>query len=120
MQERRRFARAEYAANVQWTNITSDKRGTGFVENISKDISAGGICLVLVKSVSLGDELRLKFTLPVNRDLNLKGKVRWAITLKDETTGTVKYHAGIEFLDIDDKDRDFLVQLVSDLNRPRH
>ena len=118
-QERRKFPRAEYTTNVQWTNITADKHGTAFVENVSKDISAGGMCLILVRSVSVGDELRLKFSVSPNRDLNVKGQVRWAIALKDEHTGAVKYHAGVEFVEIDDKDRYFLIQLVRDRNKGR-
>ena len=117
-QERRRFVRVAYTTVVKWGKVASSSKSVSVIPDVSKDISAGGIRLLLSEILKVGDELELEFILPPYRVFNVRGTVRWANTIElisDEGKVTM-YYTGVEFSTISDEDKDFINQFVMSLH----
>jgi hypothetical protein len=116
-EEKREFLRTEHTTKVKWKNLTTPSHGMGVLPDISKDISAGGLRLVTYKQLTAGDELNIEFTIPPYKIIEVRGLVKWVS--KTEMVGDdrviVKYHSGIEFLDISDEERDLINKFVVQL-----
>lgn len=111
MQEKRRFPRLNTSSViVSWRKIKT-------LDNLSKtkDISGGGICLMIEEkdSLAVGDALQLEFSLPSKEIIHSKGQVVW---LDEFAIGDInaqsRFEVGIEFIDISDKDREVIKQYV--------
>ena len=110
MQEKRQFVRLDITVNVKWSkDLTplekSDK---------SRNISGGGICLMTEeKGLAVGDRLNMEFELPTKKIIEAKGKVVWVekFEIMNREYGQ-KCDAGIEFMDIADKDREDIKKFV--------
>ena len=81
----------------------------------SKDISSGGLCIIVIEKLEPGAVLNLRFSLPeLNKIVNAKGKVIW---VKELRIGKKKagdfYEAGIEFMEIDQEERERIKDYVS-------
>jgi c-di-GMP-binding flagellar brake protein YcgR len=87
------------------------------LEDISKDISAGGIRLVSQEILKRNEELSLEFVLPPQRSFNLRGQVKGVqeIELISDEGKVTMYYVEIEFLDINEEDRNFINKFVSEL-----
>ena len=114
-EERRKFTRMNYTTSVKWKSFTASTEGTSLIIDISKDISAGGIRMILNKMLDVGDELYLKFRLPPHNFFNLKGQVKWTkkVELMSEKGEDIIYYVGIRFLDMNDEDIVAIDQIVS-------
>ena len=116
MQERRKFVRLDLNVEVQWHKIAESSRAAADSVNVSKNISGGGICLMVNEPVVVGDTLKLDIALPENKSIRAIGRVAWVDTF--EIIGgrrEVKYEAGIEFVDISNVDREQIKKLVFSL-----
>ncbi|MFH1621838.1 MAG: PilZ domain-containing protein [Candidatus Omnitrophota bacterium] len=110
MGERRKFVRLDLNTKVEWEKVNRDEPASEFK---SKNISGGGICLITDEIINIGDTLNLKIDLPTLKTIHAKGKVVWIEGF--EIVGgrrEKKYEAGIEFLDINDKDRQEIEKFV--------
>ena len=118
MQERRKFLRADYSTEVRWQSHTSHVRGVSVIPDVTKDISAGGIRLVSKEKLNVGEELHLEWLMPPLGIISLPGQVRWVAEVESvgEQRNIVQYHAGIEFLHIDDEERDAINEFVMRLD----
>ena len=114
-EERRKFVRMNYTTPVKWKNLATSAEGSSFIIDITKDISAGGVRMILNTVLKAGDELYIKFKLPPDKTFNLKGQVKWTkeIELVSEEGDSTIYYAGIEFLDMSDEERDSIDQIVT-------
>ena len=113
MEERRKFPRLTYNVAVAWKKIERRAENDSEVTNVTKNISGGGICLQVDSSVKPQDVLEFQITLPTKKMIDSKGVVRWI-----EDFGIIgeksksRYEAGIEFININDKDREEIKQFV--------
>ena len=102
MDERRKFPRFKVGVEVHWKKIASaDEKTAQHISHV-KDLSTGGVCLVLHSGIRLGDLLQLDIKLPGDKgDIHIKGKVVWMdfqarIPGRDSTA----CEGGIEFLEL--------------------
>lgn len=101
--ERRKYVRLQ--ATVQINYKILGKPGT--VEVFSKNISAGGLCVVADKELSLDTPLQLEIKIPdLKAPIQAIGRVVWQseITTGDADSKS-KLETGIEFTGISDFDR---------------
>lgn len=110
MEERRKFVRLDLNTMVEWEKTGRDESAG---ESKTKNISGGGICLIMDGVINVGDTLNLKINLPTLKTIQAKGKIVWVDDF--EIIGDRKekrYEAGIEFIDIDVKDRQEINKFV--------
>jgi len=110
MRERRRFVRLDLNVNVKWRKIDQVEE---IKENTAKNISIGGICLIVEEKLNEGDYLELKINLPNQKEIHAYGRVVWIDEY--EILGAEygkKYDAGIEFLKIKEEDQQELEKFI--------
>ena len=117
-EERRRFPRLTMDTEIEYSIL--DRAGKEHYTTGSKNISSGGLCIIVIERLEYGAVLNLKFSLPdLKKIINAKGKVAW---VKELRIGTKRagdfYEAGIEFMEINKSDRDKIKDyVVSKLGR---
>ena len=116
MKERRRFVRLNAQVDIAYSKVDTQNK-----ENLSltKNISAGGICLICYEPVRVKDMLDLKIILPVSQEpIKVLGRVVW---VKEFIVGGPergkRYDAGIEFVEINDGDRKQIEQFIFSVMR---
>lgn len=110
MEEKRRFVRLDINVNVKWDKDPAAPLRPGS----SKNISGGGICLMMAdRGLKVGEVLNLEFELPNGKAIKAKGRVVWVerFEIMNRDYGQ-KFDAGIEFLDISDPDREEIKKFV--------
>lgn len=107
--ERRRYPR-HYAVVADYKLADSDSVKVGQVKNIS----AVGICLILYDNVKIGTGLELEIYLPSTASSILaKGRVVWVKEYKITSELKPRFDAGIEFLEIQEADKQKISRYVS-------
>lgn len=103
MEEKRRFIRLDVGVDVKWKKLYDEIfDGT----SINKDISEGGICLIIEEKLQIGDRLQLEIGLPSKKNITAVGKVAWV-----SEYGVIydnhkrNYDTGVEFMEIEETDR---------------
>lgn len=111
LEERRLFPRLSASVDIQYNVVA---RVTPSGENsVSKNISAGGICLIVYEKIEPGSILDLKFSIPEdNRCIEAKGRVIWSEHFTVGTDAADKYDVGIEFTEVSQDDRQKISQYV--------
>lgn len=106
-EERRKFFRLNINVNIKWKKFTGDGKKGGAGKVPSKNLSAGGVCITSYKRLSQGERLVLEIELPTGKTINAGTKVVW-VNEFDTPGGSAEkmYEAGIEFIDITDRDRE--------------
>ncbi len=102
MGERRRFIRLSSSLNIAYSKCnSSDKERLSF----SKDISKGGICLIIDEKLGKSDLLDLKIYLPRDETpINATGRVVWINKFATvRSAKEKKFYAGIQFTKIDEQ-----------------
>ena len=116
-QERRKYIRLKTSVEVNYTIIGEP----GAVKVFSKNISAGGICLLANKEVVQNTPLQLEFKIPDLKDpIRALGRVVWQkkfASVGEETK--ISYDTGIEFTGISDFDRFNINRYVLDRVEPQ-
>ena len=110
MVEKRKFKRLDTSKiEVAWK-----KESLPSSASLSKNISAGGICLILDNKDALneGDFLNLEFKLPTSECISAKGRVAWSEEIEIVGRQGKSREAGIEFIDISDNVRQSISQFV--------
>ena len=104
--ERRKYPRFRIGVEVHWKKIVSADEKTAQHISHLKDLSAGGICLVLHSGITVGDTLQLEIKLPDRPSLQAKGKVMWVdYNTKVPRRTNTACEGGIEFIEIDEAAR---------------
>lgn len=111
MQERRNYPRLDISVGVSWKKVGSSEQVAE--SDLTKNIAAGGICLIVFEKVVLGDILFLELTLPTKQTIVCRGRVVWVRDLgilgKEAQR---KFDVGIEFVDISSEDRETIKKFV--------
>ena len=103
VKERRKFARLNINVQVNY-NIITEQSAKNTTE--TKNIAAGGICLLVYSPIKEGNIVSLDIFLPDNSSvIHAKGKVVWVKIFTIANEKNVRYDAGIEFTEIVDGDR---------------
>ncbi|MFH1691453.1 MAG: PilZ domain-containing protein [Candidatus Omnitrophota bacterium] len=110
-EEKRRYPRLDINVNINWKKVVENTASDTVVRGVSKNISEGGICLIVYERLNIGDVVVLDIELPVGKVIKSRGKVAW---VKDfEIIGREKgYDVGVELIDISQQDRDILRNFV--------
>ncbi|MFH2144950.1 MAG: PilZ domain-containing protein [Candidatus Omnitrophota bacterium] len=110
MEEKRKFIRLDVGVNVKWKKLYDEI----FEDtSINKDISEGGICLIIEERLQIGDRLQLEIGLPDKKSITAVGRVAWV-----SEYGVVydnhkrNYDTGVEFMEIEDMDRQEISKFV--------
>lgn len=104
MEERRKFVRLNFNVDISWEKSPDKNQNLEVKDAKSKNISAGGICLIVYDEVKVGDCLNLKFTLPSELIIEAKGLIVWTNEFGIEDGGKKCCDAGIQFLNISEDD----------------
>jgi len=111
--ERRKFSRLELSVDIKYSVIGKEplleKQGR------SKNISPAGIYLIVDEQIELGDVLSLVIRLPEDdHPIQVKGVVRWKafVWVTDTTDTRTRWDLGIEFIDINEDDRQKISKFV--------
>lgn len=107
MDERRRYPRLAIDVDVCWHKIKGQEADKETNSDTTKNISEGGICLMVYEPLAKGDSIYLKFNLPTGRRINAKGRVMWVDTFEvvSRKNEVSRCDTGIEFIEISDEDR---------------
>ena len=111
--DKRKFPRVNYKCLIKVAENGHDEAFAAYTQNIG----AGGICVLLDKSVELFKSAVLEITLPDSRDpVKCKGTVVWVIRRRDyRHSDQSEYDTGIEFTNISSEDRNRIATLVGDI-----
>ena len=120
MEERRKFPRLNWSVEVRWKKSTGSLDPNLKNTGSTKDISAGGIRLILKEGVQTGDVLELDILLGGGKTVQAKGRVVWVDKFQI-TGGTdeVGYEGGIEFIDMDDQTGIQINNFIFESHKPR-
>lgn len=103
LEERREFVRLNALVDVVYAKHPAlDKEKLSLAKNISK----GGICLIVYQRLKKQDVLDLKIYLPEDKaPISVLGRVVWVkeFIIGDPSTGK-RFDIGIEFIEIKDKE----------------
>jgi c-di-GMP-binding flagellar brake protein YcgR len=105
-EDKRKFPRLSFEADVRYDLVRGQSRKER--ESPSRNISAGGICMMITDKIRAGTLLSLEFSLPrEDRPITAKGRVAWSAQLSIYSgEPMVSYDCGIEFVDISPEDRE--------------
>ena len=103
MKERRRWVRVAIKVDIAYTECRSpEKEKLSF----SKDISRGGVCLIISEELQESGLLDLKIYLTKDETpIKVRGRVAWIheFTGDDVSKQEKAFYAGIEFMEIDEE-----------------
>ena len=120
MAEKRKFMRLDINVVVLWSKVAGSSQDAADSRNMTKNISGGGICLIVNEKVELGDRISLNIELPTSKIIRAEGRVFFT---KDFSIvgreNYKKYEACIEFTDISEEDREEVEQFVFKFLNPK-
>lgn len=100
--ERRKFPRLDASVAIEYSIEKHPLKEIAFTKNIS----AGGICLIVYEEIELNSILSLKINLGDNRDIiEVKGRVVWFSEFSLDPDKKKRWDIGIEFIGINEEDR---------------
>ena len=102
---------ADINVNVSWEKVPGQPPRESSKDQ-TRNISAGGICLIVYEKLRQGDVLKLDIELPNKQVITSRGRVAWVKEFQMGRTDEKKYDAGIEFMDINDQQRSDIRQFV--------
>ncbi len=101
MKERRKFLRFKVGVQVQWKKIVAPEQRSALHISQVKDISVGGVCLVLHPGIVVGDTLELEISIPRSSPIQVTAHVVWVDpNARDKDWPGTYYEGGITFLNI--------------------
>jgi len=107
VEEKRKFPRLDIAVDVQCGRVQEDAQVQKKDPGVTKNISAGGLCLIIYDEVRVGEHLKLYVSLPTGRVICAVGQVVWASPFDvSSDRGRSRCDAGIEFVEISKEDRE--------------
>jgi len=113
MKEKRERARLDMNLRVDWRKATETSNIILEHPDVTKNISAGGLCLIMDEKIRIGDRLQIRMELPSKKNINAKAKVLWISELEIKCLEDKKmYYTGIEFTGIEDEHKEELNKVV--------
>lgn len=114
--ERRKYARLKASVEVKYTIIGKP----GELQVFSKDISAGGLCVVAEKEFPIDTPLQLEIKMPDLQDpVQALGRVVWQKKIESAGDHKPYYNVGLEFTGISDFDRFNINRYIKDRIEPK-
>ena len=117
--ERRKFPRTALELIVRYKVLSSQEQ----VDAKTKNISGGGVCLVTREKMPLGAYLAMDMKFPGSKKPILAGgRVVWSneSRLGPSPAGHQRFDNGIEFVQIEDVDRQRIIEHVkTELDKPK-
>jgi len=109
-ENRRKYPRADLEVDVKLRAGREQKE----IQVRTRNISAGGVCVMLAEMLPVGTQLRMVLELPdTGSALDAVGEVVWSLRqhklLKRKTD---VFETGIKFVDLDNRDRDRLIRIA--------
>jgi len=107
--ERRKFPRFRTRLTLSYTIIGTHQKG----QALAQDISGGGIRFIAEHRLNLGAHLDVTMRIAGREEpIKFIGKVVWSRPVGSgvSASGDAKSEVGVQFQDIDPKDRMFIVQ----------
>jgi c-di-GMP-binding flagellar brake protein YcgR len=109
---RREFPRLEF--DVEFKHWVLNEPSPKVKKNKGKNISAGGLCIMVFEKLEMGTLLKLEFPLQdADKPIIIKGKVVWIeehVIYSHKTH--VYYNCGVEFIDISPQDQENISHYV--------
>jgi c-di-GMP-binding flagellar brake protein YcgR len=101
--ERRKYIRLKTNVEIRYTIIGKP----GEIEVFSKNISAGGLCIIAEEALAADTPLQLEINIPDLKDpIRALGRVVWQKSFESTGKDQIKYfNTGVEFTGISDFDR---------------
>jgi c-di-GMP-binding flagellar brake protein YcgR len=114
--ERRRFVRLNSAVDIQYNLL--EKEPAERLKTKSRNISAGGICIIASEKLEIDDILVISITVPGETlPVVTKGRVAWIKPFEIGKEGQ-HFDVGIEFIEISPEDRKKIEQYVFTFKKP--
>ena len=109
MIERREYPRVDDFLSINYRLLNS----TGpFIETVCKNISAGGLCFPIIESLTQDSLLDIEINIrEIKKNIKSQGRVAWSKNREDER---YPYVVGVEFTEIEDGERDFILHYIWD------
>lgn len=102
-QEKRKFVRLNVSVEVFYAVVLG--ASTEAQKTLTKNVSAGGICLIVHEQLKIGDLLNLSIYLPDDKPFIVaQGQVVWVKEFKLAGERS-RYDTGVEFTEINEADR---------------
>jgi len=112
--ERRRFPRLDTSVDIEYGIFKKESLQEG--KAVTKNISAGGICLIVYEKIEIGTILDIRSNLKdINYIIKARGKIVWSSNFTVMPGNIARYDLGIEFVEIKEDDRQKLSQYVLNL-----
>jgi c-di-GMP-binding flagellar brake protein YcgR len=112
--ERRKTVRVNCELDVKY-NLLPSKEGAN-LKSVSKDISEGGLKLIVDEKMTPGSTLELELSLPNHKSpLKVKGRVAWQREIPGDIkkTGIRCFATGIEFIRVARSDRRGITDFIN-------
>ncbi|MDP8215831.1 MAG: PilZ domain-containing protein [Candidatus Kaelpia imicola] len=107
MIERRKYPRLDNFLSVNYKVLGIDD---SLVNTVCKNISAGGICFPVKEDIQQETLLEIDIYIrEIKKGIQAKGRVVW---LKRREDKCYPYIVGVEFTEIEDGERDFILHYV--------
>lgn len=112
LEDKRKFPRLPFNIDVEYKVLSDDLQDVSLT--LTKNISAGGICILSLEKLDIGKNLSLNFSLPeIKEPINATGKVVWIEEFSvGDTKSSKAFDAGIEFTKINESDQQKINQYV--------
>lgn len=106
-EERRKFPRLLLSVGVEYKVLNESVPPSSPVTTYSKNISVGGICIILLEEVKIDTVLDLTFLLSDCKEIiKAQGKVVWLREFVIGVNQSIRgYEAGVEFTDISEENK---------------
>lgn len=113
MKEKREQARLDMNLRVDWRKATETSNIILKHPDVTKNISAGGLCLIMDEKIRIGDRLQMRMELPSKKTIDVRGRAMWISEYEINRMEDKKmYYTGIEFTGIQDEYKEELNKLV--------
>jgi c-di-GMP-binding flagellar brake protein YcgR len=113
MKEKREYVRLDLNVRVDWKKISETSDPAEEFTDKTKNISVGGLCLIVNEKLNVGDSLQIALELPSKKIIDMEGRVMWIneyeIFGKEEEQF---YDVGIEFMNISKDEREEIKEFV--------
>ena len=110
--EIRRFRRVSYKATID-VILSKDRKES----SQTVDVSEGGLCFITGQRLETDSKVSIKLALPRKKLLSIKARVAWIRGIKEEPgVSSKKYIAGLEFIEIEERERKFLSRLIKSIS----
>ncbi|MCM8756760.1 MAG: PilZ domain-containing protein [Candidatus Omnitrophica bacterium] len=107
--ERRKYPRLNTSVEIEYWVSKEDT----FMKTVTKNIGAGGVCIVSEEKIGKDTILFFKIDLSDGKKfIQAKGKVVWSSEFYSSSLEKIVYNLGIEFIEISDEDRQRIYDYV--------